>query len=216
MTSDLLVCVPTLNEELAIRQVVQELVEWGFRFVIIDGQSEDMTVPIAQKMGAEIVFRSAEGKSSAIKKAMNMAEERGAKYLGVLDADGSYKPSDLAKLWNCIGSEKMVVGCRPYKNIAFSRRVANHLMNLLVRLVHGKPVKDMASGMRILQVDAFKPFFDASGFNVEPQLWCLAAKLNYGVKEVPIDYLPRIGKSKSRPVDVAKACLEIIRLRFKN
>lgn len=212
--NEFLVCVPTHNEELAIKNVIERLNEYRLDHVIVDGYSTDNTVRLAKLLGSEVIMRSREGKADAFKAAMEFARSHHYSHLAIIDADDSYRVSDLLKLWEKLGSEKMVVGCRPYRNISPGRRLANRIMNLLVWVAYGQSVKDMASGMRIVEITAFRHSFDAVGFNLEPQLCCLSANSKYEVLEIPIDYLPRTGVSKSRPIDVLKACLEIIRMRL--
>lgn len=211
----LLVCVPTFNEEHGVLNVITDLRDAGFDVVVIDGHSTDRTVAVAENAGFEVVMRDGFGKAAAVNLAMRLALERGKDFLALIDADGSYSAADLRKLVHFLGQGEMVTGCRPYHRIPFSRRLANNIMNSLCFLTYGRKVRDMASGMRIIRVASFLPQFDAVGFNVEPQLWCLAANANLRVVEMPIDYHPRIGISKSAPIDVLRACCEILRLRLK-
>jgi glycosyltransferase involved in cell wall biosynthesis len=160
------------------------------------------------------MMRKTAGKAAAVKLGLKIAIERGKQYLALIDGDGSYDPEAFREMMPLLVNAQMVVGCRPYSKIAYGRRLANHLMNLLVLILYGQKVKDMASGIRILEVSAFEPYFDAVGFNVEPQLCCLAIKNRYDVKQVDINYFPRVGKSKSSPIHVLLACIEIVRIRF--
>ncbi len=54
--SQRIVCViPTLNEAPTIGEVIKGALNYADRIVVVDGNSGDNTVPIAQKSGAEIL-----------------------------------------------------------------------------------------------------------------------------------------------------------------
>jgi len=55
---DVTVVLPTLNEEEAIGQVIQELKQAGYRnILVVDGYSTDGTAKVAESNGAYVVFQ---------------------------------------------------------------------------------------------------------------------------------------------------------------
>jgi len=65
------VVVPTFNEEQAIGLVLDELVEVGYRNVlVVDGYSSDGTVRVAESRGVRVVQQNGHGKTGALKMAL--------------------------------------------------------------------------------------------------------------------------------------------------
>ena len=210
----ILVILPTFNEGDAVLKAIEELKEISLDCVVVDGFSTDKTVEIAKQANISVAMRKYKGKSDAIRTGFELAEKRGKEYIAIMDCDGSFNATDLELLVPFIKENQMVVGSRPYEKIVTSRRMANQIMNLWFWLFFGKTVMDMGSGMRIIHARPFQSTFDPTGFNVEPHLWSVAVKRGYSIKEVPVSYFPRIGKSKSNPIHLVLALFEIFRIKF--
>jgi dolichol-phosphate mannosyltransferase len=191
------IIIPTLNEEEAIGHVIREVLQAGYRnIIIVDGYSSDRTVEIARGMGVHVVTQTGHGKSSAIKTGIEIAQ---TPYILVMDGDGTYDPRDIDRMLQ-IAVEKNcdeVVGYRvDRKNIPLLHRLGNRLISTLISLLMGQRIKDPCSGIYLLKSDLAKQLeITATGFDVEVEI--VSQSIVYGrVIEVPVRYRKRIGKPK--------------------
>jgi glycosyltransferase involved in cell wall biosynthesis len=209
-----LVCLPVYNEEHSIGDVIKHIQQQGLDLVVVDGQSHDKSVLIAQSLGAEVVQRDGLGKGSAVIKGMQIAVARGYDFLLLIDCDSSYPVRDLIKL-TAFEASDMVVGVRQMRDIEFKRRVANLVMTKVLNLLYNASLKDMASGMRALKVSKFAGVLTAKRFDIEPQICSIALKKKYEITEVDIEYYPRKGESKIGILDFFDALWRMFKERFK-
>ncbi|MEM3713494.1 MAG: glycosyltransferase [Nitrososphaeria archaeon] len=65
------IILPTLNEEKAIGQIIEEIKQQGYtNILVVDGYSKDKTVEIAKQKGATVIYQHGKGKAGAIKTAI--------------------------------------------------------------------------------------------------------------------------------------------------
>jgi dolichol-phosphate mannosyltransferase len=194
---DVTVLIPTLNEEEAIGGVIKEVVEAGYKNVlVVDGYSSDRTVEIARSMGARVVYQVGHGKSMAIKTGIEAAR---TPYVLVMDGDGTYDPRDIERMLETAVEKNCdeVIGYRvDRENIPLLHRFGNRVISTLISLLMGQRIKDPCSGIYLLRTDFAKQLeIMATGFDVEAEIVCQS--LSYGrVVEVPVRYRKRIGKPK--------------------
>ena len=63
---DLTIVIPTLNEEEAIGNVIEDLMINGYeKIIVVDGKSTDNTVEIAENYGVKIIYQVGKGKTGA-------------------------------------------------------------------------------------------------------------------------------------------------------
>lgn len=211
----ILICLPTYNEELNIKPMIERLQKLNYPIVVVDGHSTDKTVEIAERSGVTILKRDGFGKGSAIVKCLKYAEENNFVKIITIDCDQTYYPEDIPLLISNAKNYDMVVGKRNFKDITFLRRIANYLMNLATNILFFSNVKDMATGFRVIDVAKFKPFLNAESFDIEPQLYAVALREKFSFVEVPIRYDKRIGKSKINLFHFFIIIARLIKERFK-
>lgn len=202
----LLVCVPTYNEEEAVEAIIDQLRAENLDFVICDGFSSDRTIELAEAMGAEVLRREKVGKGHAISMCLNVARDRGYDYMATIDCDLTYSIDDLTKLYRLAESEsyQMVIGGRPFENIAWHRRMANVLVSTYFNLLWRAGVRDIVTGLRIMHVDSFVGRIHANSFDLEPRILAQSRKQGMKVIEVPISYTDRVGESKANLIELAR------------
>ncbi|MCX8169448.1 MAG: glycosyltransferase, partial [Candidatus Methanomethylicia archaeon] len=82
---DVTIVIPTLNEEKAIGIVLDELLNLGYRnIIVVDGYSKDNTVKIAFEKGVKVIYQHGHGKTGAIQTAL---EHVNTSYMLVMDGD---------------------------------------------------------------------------------------------------------------------------------
>ncbi len=200
------VVIPAFNEAGAIRQVVEEArralkdLAVEHEVIVVDDASEDGTAAEAAAAGARVVVHPANaGYGAAI---MTGAAQTRYDLIAILDADGSYPPGELAKLLPHAARFDMVIGQRTgqaYRGGPIKRR-GRWAFAWLARFVTGQLIPDVNSGMRLFHKRVLQ---DAAhivcpGFSFSTTLTLSALTAGRFVKHVPVDYLPRVGRSHVR------------------
>ncbi|HEX6791724.1 MAG TPA: glycosyltransferase family 2 protein [Candidatus Krumholzibacteria bacterium] len=198
------VCVvmPARNEEASIARVLDEIPrERVDRIVVADNGSTDRTAEVARARGATVVSEPVAGYGRACLKALTAAGDAGI--IVILDADYSDFPQDLPALLAPIdaGEADLVIGARVPGGaergaLPWNQRFGNALACRLMLLLYGARFTDMGP-FRAIRRDALErlEMRDPTwGWNVEMQARAIIAGLR--IREVPVRYRRRIGKSK--------------------
>ena len=197
---DITVVIPTLNEELAIGFVINELVDEGYyNILIVDGYSSDSTVEVAQSYGVPIISQHGKGKTGAIQTAIEHVK---TSYLVVIDGDSTYDSKDIKKFLPHIRNYNQIIGTRTSgrKNISLLNRFGNWMINKLFNLFFGTKLTDVCSGLYCLKTEFAKGLvLESQGFDVEVEVAVQAADSG-SLTEIPINYGKRLGQQKLRPL----------------
>ena len=171
---DVTILIPTLNEQEAIGKVIREIIECGFKnILVVDGYSSDRTVDIAKNLGVQVVYQVGRGKAMAIKTGLGLVK---TPWVLIMDGDGTYDAKDIEKLLMMAVRHgcNEVIGCRVDKqNMPYVNRLGNRLISVFLSLVMGHKVKDPCSGMYLLKTDSVRELKIVSeGFEVEVEIVC--------------------------------------------
>ncbi|MEW6608102.1 MAG: glycosyltransferase family 2 protein [bacterium] len=210
------IVIPAYNEEKSIGGLIDTLREnmqgYEYEIIVVDDASKDKTATITQDKGTCLIqLPKNRGYGFAIKTGIKKAKYE---IIAIIDADRTYPVSEMPTLINSIGEYDMVVGARKKQKIPLIRRPAKFLLNMLANYLTEAQIPDLNSGMRVFKKDIALKFFnilpDRFSFTITITLAMLTN--DYLVKFIPIDYLPREGKSKIRPIyDTYNFILLIIR-----
>jgi len=197
---DITVVIPVLNEEEAIRHVLNSVQDAGYRkIIVVDGHSKDNTVQIVKKTGVKLFFQEGKGKTGALKTAF---QKINTPFVIIMDGDCTYDPNEIENFFPYISKYDQVIGKRSIgtDKIPPLNRVGNHLINKLFNIIFNTKLSDVCSGMYALTTDfANKIKLETSGFDVEVEIAALASI--YGkIIEIPINYYERVGVQKLRPI----------------
>lgn len=209
------------NEEKAINDVVTEIFEVlpGAEVIVVDG-STDKTAQIATQAGAK-VFREPEtgGYGPALNLAIFLSKRD---FVATVDADHTYDPRDIKKMFDKIKDGLDIVGGSRLSNgrpqsMPLLNYVANKAVNILSTLFFFRRIHDIHSGLRLYRMEKIRNLNWKSpdyGFTVEMLLIPIARRLR--VVEVPISYRERIGSSHLMKLKSLAATLKsIFRARFR-
>lgn len=195
------VVIPALDEEEAIGAVVREIPPVVDGVIVVDNGSRDRTAEVAREAGAEVVSEPRRGYGHACLAGIAAAGD--ADVLVFLDGDHSDYPAQLVDVAApvlegradlVIGSRTLgrsVAGAHPWHAV-LGTRACVFLMNLL----SGSRATDLGP-FRAIRADALRQLDMRDrnyGWTVEMQV--KAARHGLRVVEVPVDYRPRIGRSK--------------------
>jgi glycosyltransferase involved in cell wall biosynthesis len=195
------VVIPAVDEEEAIARVVSEVPPVVEQVIVVDNGSRDDTAARARAAGARVVREPRRGYGQACLAGIAAAPE--ADVYAFLDGDHSDYPEQLPALLAPIlaGEADLVVGSRhlgrrapgahPWHAV-LGTRLCVALMNRLI----GTEATDLGpfraiTAPALRRLDMRERSF---GWTVEMQV--KARRRGLRVREVPVDYRPRIGRSK--------------------
>jgi glycosyltransferase involved in cell wall biosynthesis len=210
MMTTLSVVIPAYNEESGIAEIIQrvlaisgDLKEVGvaeLELVVVDDGSQDRTVEITQEIeGVRLIqHETNKGYGAALK--TGFVRSKG-ELIGFLDADGTYPPEYFPKLClEALNGSELVIGSRmagEESQMPLTRRVGNLFFANLLSLVGRQRVSDSASGMRVFKREILERIYPLpDGLNLTPVMSTRAIHEGVLMKEVPIPYSERVGRSK--------------------
>ena len=157
ITQDIYIILSCYNEEKTLEKVVTQLVERGFKVLIIDDGSKDDSPHIARELVEKYspnVYHYRHiiniGLGGAIKTGIKAALSKGADILITFDADGQHNPEDLYSMYPLLQDDKadIVIAARDFSDMPSGRRFGNTVMNYITYVFQGKMVTDSQSGLR--------------------------------------------------------------------
>lgn len=205
------VVIPALNEEDGIAEIVQRvratesaLKKAGIaelEIIVVDDGSSDRTAEIAASLPNTKLVRheTNRGYGAAIKTGFAGAK---GDLLAFLDADSTYPPEFFADLCRELltTNSDIAVGSRrsgSQSEMPRIRRLGNLIWSSLVSLIGNQRVADPASGMRVLRKSALPKLYPLpDGLNFTPVMSTRTLHEGLGLREIPIPYHERSGRSK--------------------
>lgn len=211
----------------------KELMNRGFevRVVVVDGQSTDRTLAIAREKGAYVLVQKGKGKGLGVRQAIALCDPRevvpkvlaltgglcakfsdlasmlDAKYLIMIDADGTYPPRYIPDVISALeAGADVVMGSRFKGNIAEGAMTPlNHFGNIVLSdiatLLYQHPCTDLCTGMWGFNAHALRTLeLDSKHFELEAEMFAETVKKGLRLEEIAINYLPRAGETKLVPL----------------
>ncbi|MDA7979539.1 MAG: glycosyltransferase family 2 protein [Pirellulales bacterium] len=219
------VLLPAFNEEQAITQVIVEIREvmerWrtetgtAWEILVVDDHSSDQTAERAEATGVRVIRRKHNGGSGAARKTGIRAAQ--GEFIAMLDADGSYDPQALPELLKDLPEFDQVNGARTTEEgtLKLLRIPAKWVIRQLAQWICRRKIPDLNTGMKVFKRDLMLRYLWVmpDGFSCVSSMTMAFLCNDHAVKYMPVEYRPRVGKSKFHPVrDTAKYILTVIRL----
>jgi len=204
------IVIPAYNEESAIGLILNQLmhtldkVDYPHEIIVVDDCSQDNTAAAVMDFdGVRLIqHKRNRGYGGAIKTGILHSKYDS---ICIIDADGTYPNERIPDLYNrfLLGCD-MVVGARTSSivSVPLIRRPAKWAIARLAQIVVGEKIADINSGMRIFKRDTVLRFFTVlpDGFSFTTTITLGMMVNDYVVEYLPINYYPRVGKSKIRPI----------------
>ncbi len=217
------VVVPAWNEGGIISQVVEEVrgvlaemsghVDW--EVIVVSDGSEDTTAAQARAAGAKVVELSPNrGYGAALRRGFREAR---FEVIVMLDGDGTYPPSAIPRLVHRLaeGADQVIAARTTFVDPPRGlRRLAKSLLTRFASALVGYRLPDLNSGMRAFRRGALEQVANLlpSGFSCSTTLTVAGSLGGWQVEWEPIEYRPRFGHSKFRPLhDTLRLALAIVR-----
>ena len=192
------VVIPTLNEEQAIGELVNEVKGRGYvKVLVVDGYSKDATLETAENSGAQVILQHGKGKAGALLTAFRAVE---TPYILVMDGDGSYDPGDIDKFLRFMNDFDFIKGAREKNgNMSSLHKIGNAIITKTFNLLFGISIADICSGMYMLKTDTVRNIsFEKHPLTVEQELAAEIALSSGRITNIPVQYRKRVGgKSKT-------------------
>lgn len=210
--SGVTIVVPAYNEEGGIDGVVERLcgLELGVptSVLVVDDGSNDGTAAklaeLSERFDRLQVVRHPynQGYGAALKTGFGKAQ---TDVVVITDADGTYPEDRIGDLLAAIDrGADMAIGARTGDNvhIPLIRRPAKAALRKLASFLAGTPIPDLNSGLRAFRRDFVLRYRGIlpQGFSFTTTITLAGLTNHHPVEYISIDYAPRSGRSKIRPI----------------
>ncbi len=219
------VLLPAYNEERAICRVLEEVVEtlaatdYTCEILVVDDASTDRTAQLAERFAARCwhvpvrVIRCAENRGAGAARKVGIRNARG-QIVVMLDADGSYPAQAIVELLRYFPAYDQVNGARTSEQGTWRwlRMPAKWFIRKLACYLTGHRIPDLNTGLKAFKRDCMLPWLWVvpDGFSCVTTMTLAFLTNGYAVKYVPVEYRPRIGRSKFHPVKDTLAYLATV------
>lgn len=172
--------------------------------LVVDGYSSDATIDFARRMGANVIIERIIGYGNAIRKGINIAQ---GQIIVIMDSDYTYPGYYIPQLITPLIKHEadLMLGNRLDYYDSSSMKISHLFGNLLLTtifnfLFHSK-IRDTQTGFRAFRKTLFEKLkLESKGIFLPTEILVKALKFHFKIKEIPIYYRPRIGKSKLNPI----------------
>lgn len=195
LDGDVMVGIPSYNEEVAIGSVVLQCKRLTDTVVVVDDGSHDRTADIAADAGATVIRHGENrGKGSAMRSLLAHARRHEPDALVVLDGDGQHLPEDIPDVVAPVtdGDSDMVIGSRYLEGdkteTPLHRRFGQRVLDVLTLGSSGTNLSDTQSGFRAFSPTAVDRLtVRTDGMGVESEMIGTATENDLEIEEVSID-----------------------------
>ncbi len=221
-----LISIPAYNEARTIGRVLDDIqavmkkTKYKFSLLVVDDGSKDATYKIAIEHGAK-VFRHPRncGLAEAFRTEMQLFIESDADIFVHTDADGQYLAVEIPKLIKEIeNGYDLVLGSRfkgKIESMPLLKRLGNIAFSKVLSHITQRRISDGQTGFRAFTKEVAKKVQITSTFTYTQEQIIRTSKNKFRIKEVPVYFAKRGGKSRlmKGPFDYAiKAWINIFRI----
>ena len=217
------VIMPTFNEELSIKKVVEDFQSQKNvdAVIVIDNKSTDNTVKIAKECGAKVIEKiENKGYSHSLVMGLLAALKTDANIITVTESDGTFNGYDLEKMIPYLNNCDMVVGSRQSQVISEKGNQnsgffvwANFFLAKLIQIKYLSlehmgivNLTDVGCVYRVIKRDALEKIISkltypgsdkpVGGDGIGLYITMLSIENDLKMIEIPVTFNKRIGKSK--------------------
>ena len=203
------VVIPVYNEEQAIGDDLDLVIEtmettdYDYEIIVVDDGSTDSSAQIVRQRSKVNLVQHPYNRGVGAARTTGIKNAKGD-VIVMTDGDGTYPNQDIPRLLAHMDEYDMVVGARRREagTLRWLRSPVKHLIRLLASYLVGMKIPDLNSGFR-----AFRKELAGNYLNILPRTHSWVSTITvaflsdgHTLKFIPIDYYPRKGKSKFRPV----------------
>jgi len=226
------IIVPMFNEEKRIGNLLPGLIKFcrqsirSYEIILVDDGSVDGTVAKARSLAkggnARIVLNGVNrGKGAAVKAGFKAA---GGDKMIFMDADGSIKPGEVARMLPLLDKNDIVYGTRISEGARItrpqpaSRVIAGKTFNMLVNLMFGINVYDTLCGFKGFRRKAAKQLtekLESDRFEFDVEMFVHARRLGCSMAELPITWMDVKGSKLNIMRDPLRMLVSLLKLKLR-
>lgn len=205
MKKEIAILIPCYNEELTIKNVVQDFKACvpEAKIYVYDNNSTDKTAKIAKEAGAIVKHSPLQGKGNVVRQ---MFREIDADAYIMVDGDDTYPAPEAKKMVELVLNEgvDMVIGDRlstTYysENKKLFNGLGNRLVHFLINELFNANISDIMTGYRAFSKRFVKSIpVISNGFEIETEMTIYALRNHMIVYSIPIQYKDRPAGSNSK------------------
>ena len=210
------ITIPMYNDEKMILNVIKNLNKAGYKnIVVVDDGSKDNGYEVVKKNTDAIITRHIinRGQGAALQTGMEIALDRGAKYIVNFDSDGQHDVKDLDHMLETLikGKYDIVLGSRfiQENDIPLKKRIVLRLGILFTFILSQIWLTDVHNGLRAMTAETARKL-DLQHDRMEhaSEILDKVKSLNLKYKEVPVtihytEYSQAKGQSISNGINIA-------------
>lgn len=191
--ADIAVLIPAYKPDERLVELTKELVQDGFRVVIVDDGSGDEYLPFFENAEAEnariLRHEINRGKGAALRTGLLLISEDPGIPVITADSDGQHSPEDIRKIADKLSEnpEALVLGMRDKSAMPPRSRAGNTITAFLFGALTGLWVEDTQTGLRGLPAHALSGFTMLEGDRYEYEMNML---LYVRHKRIPVVTVP--------------------------
>lgn len=220
------ITIPAYNEQDTIGNVIKSIDDsmksskYQYKVLVVDDGSKDKTEEAARNQGAVVYshpknYGLAETFKTEIKKALGLKAE----IIVHIDADMQYQPKEIPILLKEIErGYDLVLGSRfkgTIESMPIIKKIGNKAFSRVISNITRIKISDAQTGFRAFTKEVAEKITIISDHTYTQEQIIRAAKEKFRIKEVPVYFAKRNGKSKliKNPFEYAvKAWINIIRI----
>lgn len=205
LISDVLLMLPTLNEEEALKALGREIPR-SMDVLVVDGGSTDGTRTTAESLGYRFLIQKfGKGKGCGVRTGMEYFLNSEYNFLGMIDADFTNDPNEITRMLEAMenGGYDVVLGNRDRKKqLEYLGRFSlfiNTSTSSIVTLAYKANLPDIQTGYWLFSrkaVEAILPHLTASGFNIEYDIVFNVWNESLKMASHPVTFRQRLGQTK--------------------
>ncbi|WBB50464.1 glycosyltransferase family 2 protein [Verrucosispora sp. WMMA2044] len=195
------VVLPCRNEAAALPGLLARIPA-GYRPIVVDNGSTDDSAKVARAHGAEVISVAEPGYGAAVHAGVEAADPIDG-VVCVMDADGSFDPTQLPRLAGCVrtGQAQLATGRRrPVGRGVWPlhARAANAFLAHRLRRTTGLDVHDIGPMRAVRRDDLLALGLRDRRFGYPLELLIAADRAGWRVVEIDVDYGPRAAGTRSK------------------
>ncbi len=224
------VILPTYNEKDSIRRVIEDFFQTGVvdEVIVVNNNAAAGTSVEVKKTAAREVFESRQGYGAAIQRGL---KESAGDLMIICEPDGTFLARDIVKLLAYADDFEVVFGTRTTQVLIWEGANMGSLLKwgnwavakMLEFLFNTATFTDVGCTMRLIKKEALVKIesqFTVNGEYFGPEMMILVVLNGLRYIEIPVNYLPRVGRSsvtghKGKTIILAlRMIFLILRYRF--